>query len=393
MKASVVIPAYNAFERLNYNLLSLSLQNCARELFEVIIVDNCSTDKTAELVRKYQNSINVKYLYLPVKVTRSHARNAGIAAAAGDIIIFSDSDMISERDYIAKHIEAHNGMNQVICGVNWEKVYTFYYRDFRGYLKKNFLKVEQLYKLTQTYNKLPDRTCLLNEPDIITGKYRNYTFTYSFYDYGYHEILTKYGKNLTDFKFPWCFFVTNNCSVRKEMILNAGMFDEGYRGWGCEDLDLGFRLYKKGCSFTKENIESIHQEHPISIEEDGLKNIYSFSNKYDSVDVLLFYFHHLISLDLYAVNELLKEVEYIQRLEEYKLVLDVFMNLLRTARDISCIGMINKTELIRGLKRLKKNLEDNKDQLNCLYREVEEKHQCHRITSALKLLEKRMFRK
>ena len=392
MKASIVIPSFNAFERLNYNLLSLSLQNCSKDIFEVIVVDNCSTDKTGELIFKYQKLMNIKGIYMSQNQTRSHARNAGIEAASGDIIIFSDSDMISERDYVTKHIEAHRGNKDVICGMNWEKIYTFYYKDFTGYLLKNLLKMKHLYNLSDSLCKIPNKCCIVDEEKIVSGAYKKLTFTNAFYDYGYQEILKKYGTDLLDFKFSWSFFVTNNCSVRKENVVNAGMFDEAFKGWGCEDLDLGYRLYKNGCNFRKENIESIHQEHPVNFAENGLKNIHLFSEKYDSVDVLLFYFHHLIPTDIHTANELAKEIELIEQKEEFKFILVLFRDLLRAARDSAYKGQISSTDYILEVLRIKRSVENNKSLLNSIYTKLKEQGKCDRFISAIKTLEKKVLK-
>ena len=387
---SIIVPTLNGLKYLEQ--VMDSVQKHTKWPFEVIVVDNCSVDNTGDLIVKYQKNMDIKRIYLPKNETRSHARNAGIASARGDIIIFSDSDMISERDYVTKHMEANVGNNDVICGENWVKIYTFYYKDFLGYLKRNLLINKHLYNLSTPMNKIEDKSCLINEEKIISGEYKKFSFTYAVNDHGYQIILDRYGRNLEGYKFPWSFFVTNNCSARREKILEAGMFDEDYKGWGCEDLDLGYRLYKKGCNFKKLDIESIHQEHAINYMEDGLKNIYYFSEKYNSVDVLLYYFHNLITLDINSANEIVKEIESIEHIEDYKIILYLFKDLLRAARNNKYSDLIDKTSLIQELKSLKENVGYNRELLRRLCTEILEQYKCVKLISALKNLIKYMLR-
>ena len=107
MKASIIIPSYNAKERLYNNLISLNCQDYPFEDFEVIVIDNGSTDHTAEMLSTFQSH----YSLINVRVEKNrgiaYGRNQGIVKASGDILIFHDSDMIATKDFVRKHIEAH----------------------------------------------------------------------------------------------------------------------------------------------------------------------------------------------------------------------------------------------------------------------------------------------
>ena len=93
---SVIIPAYNIEDLLEKCVDSVAAQDYPRELLQIIIVDDGSTDKTPyiadELARKYQN---VQVIHKK-NGGSSSARNAGIEAATGDYLGFVDSD-----DYIS----------------------------------------------------------------------------------------------------------------------------------------------------------------------------------------------------------------------------------------------------------------------------------------------------
>lgn len=88
-KVSVVIPTYNRAELLKKaveSLLSQSHQN-----IEIVIVDDCSTDHTSEVIGEMKDH-RIQYIKHPANKGGAAARNTGIAHAAGDYIGFLDSD-------------------------------------------------------------------------------------------------------------------------------------------------------------------------------------------------------------------------------------------------------------------------------------------------------------
>ncbi len=88
LKFSVVIPAYNRETHIANAIRSVLAQQY--ENFEVIIVDDGSTDKTAEVVKSFADH-RVKYFYQENK-ERAAARNTGVKNSTGDFITFLDSD-------------------------------------------------------------------------------------------------------------------------------------------------------------------------------------------------------------------------------------------------------------------------------------------------------------
>jgi glycosyltransferase involved in cell wall biosynthesis len=104
-EASVVIPAYNAARTLPRTVESLFLQTA--ESFEIIIVDDGSSDETPEICKTLQ-----KDSPLPMKVLRQQnkgecaARNRGVESAEGEYVIFLDADDIAEREYVDRLVEA-----------------------------------------------------------------------------------------------------------------------------------------------------------------------------------------------------------------------------------------------------------------------------------------------
>ena len=103
MKVSVIIPTYNEEKVIGECLRSLA--NQTYKDFEVIVVDDGSTDKTWEVL----SELKVKNLKLKV-VRGSHlgagaARNLGTKSATGEILVFVDADMTFDKDFLKKLVE------------------------------------------------------------------------------------------------------------------------------------------------------------------------------------------------------------------------------------------------------------------------------------------------
>jgi glycosyltransferase involved in cell wall biosynthesis len=94
-KVSVVVASYNAERTLVSCLDSLMSLNYAE--YEVILVDDGSTDETAKIAARYPT---VRCLRHPQNLGLSVARNTGIAASGGEIIAFTDSDCRADEDWL-----------------------------------------------------------------------------------------------------------------------------------------------------------------------------------------------------------------------------------------------------------------------------------------------------
>jgi len=94
---SVVIPTLNSASTISLTLKSIFNNDFPRGLFEVIVVDNGSSDGTVEVARRYP----VKVFHCP-KRGIGPPRNLGARMAEGDILCFTDSDCIVERDWLRK---------------------------------------------------------------------------------------------------------------------------------------------------------------------------------------------------------------------------------------------------------------------------------------------------
>jgi glycosyltransferase involved in cell wall biosynthesis len=98
---SIIICTCNRAEHLRPTLEAMSHVQVPDELeVELIVVDNASTDSTAEVVKAcHPPRMTVHYVY-EAKRGQSHARNAGLACAEGDILLWTDDDVRPPRNWI-----------------------------------------------------------------------------------------------------------------------------------------------------------------------------------------------------------------------------------------------------------------------------------------------------
>lgn len=94
LSVSIVIPAYNEAKRIQRTLEALRRQSLLP--YEIIVVDNNSTDNTADIARSYENVRVVNESQQGI----GHARNRGFDEAAGDIIARLDADTIPSDTWI-----------------------------------------------------------------------------------------------------------------------------------------------------------------------------------------------------------------------------------------------------------------------------------------------------
>src|SRR5207249_356676 len=107
-KVSVVIPTLNRARVLSQTIDQIESQTVPRDVYEVIVVDNASTDDTQSvLAQKTLQYSNLRILSQS-KPGAAPTRNAGVRAALGDIVLFIDNDILAKPDLIEKHLEYHD---------------------------------------------------------------------------------------------------------------------------------------------------------------------------------------------------------------------------------------------------------------------------------------------
>ncbi len=90
IKFSIIIPTYNRVDLIMETLDSVFQQTYTS--FEIIVVDNCSTDHTAQVLKPFIDSGKIRYICHDKNYERARSRNTGIENAVGEFVTFLDSD-------------------------------------------------------------------------------------------------------------------------------------------------------------------------------------------------------------------------------------------------------------------------------------------------------------
>lgn len=286
---SVIMPSYNKYPQNLFTLLTLNNQTFDLSRVEVILVDDGSTDDTRVIPHRHAFRFRLRYIRTPTNIGRPRARNRGVQAAQGRLLVFLDAEMLVEPTYLQRHYELHQAdASLVVCGAMLLKgAYTMWYPDFSEAQKAH---VYQFLALSDAYRDLslglkppPDhKVCLFDEAGIAAGCFKLFSFDKPISDYYENVIFRVYGDHFNGFALSWILFFTGNVSVRRELLLSVGLFEE-YDGYGWDDSEMGYRLYKRGARFFHDRHNRVyHQEHPVSVGNlrEAHLNFWRFREKY-----------------------------------------------------------------------------------------------------------------
>jgi len=213
MKLSVIIPTHNRADTLKTCLDKLMAQEGVD--FEVIVVDDGSTDHTESMVSNYPN---VRYIKQPAS-HQGVARNKGVEAATGDVAVFIGDDIFVEPGFLKQHHDRHAEYPD-------ENVAVLGYTTWDPSLEVN------------SYMKFLESS--------------GWQFGYQFLNPG------MIGKAE-----PYKFFYTSNLSLKKS-FLEQEKFNENFNCYGWEDIELGYRLWKRhGMEIYYEPAAKAYHHHEI----------------------------------------------------------------------------------------------------------------------------------
>ena len=197
---SVVIPTYQRRESIKRLLNALKHQRIQPDRFEVLVVIDGSSDGTEDLIANIKTPYSLRAICQPNR-GRAAACNTGIRNAHGDIIVLLDDDMEPESGFLAAHWQAHQGQKRLgVVGA-----------------------VPVAARPGSSYASL-----------YISEKFRQHL-----------EKLSQQGYQLTLRD-----FYSGNFSIKRKCLLEVGLFDEEFRIYGNEDLELSLRLRKAGVSLV-----------------------------------------------------------------------------------------------------------------------------------------------
>ena len=213
MFLSVVIPTYNRKPILEKCLLALENQliNDLIDTYEVVLVDDGSTDGTTEWIKSNYNNLPHVRLIEQEHGGPAVGRNLGVEKAKGDVIIFIDSDLVVTNSFLHYHAET----------------------------------------LSSEWNKRGDKLCFTYGSVINTNNFECPTSE----PYKFQDI-------------SWAYFATGNVAIDKSVLQKAGLFDVAFRLYGWEDLELGERLRQMGVDLIKcPKAVGYHWHPPLSIDK------------------------------------------------------------------------------------------------------------------------------
>ncbi|MEW4227961.1 glycosyltransferase family 2 protein [Priestia megaterium] len=297
IKVSIVMPTYNKYHQTSLSLYGLSKQTFSHAEYEVILVDDASSDNTSDILKEVDVPFKFKYIQMKQNKGRSSVRNIGINHAEGDLLIFLDGEMLAPPAFIENHYNHHvHESNLVVTGaMHYEGVYTFIMPDYNedqvAHLKQlvnndaEYRRLYENYEQTQQHLNVP---CpLVTKEDIDTNRFQRLSFPNRYF---LNSGLKHFGERLEGFTLPYIAFLSGNVSVRKANLKKSGLFDETFVGYGAEDWELGYRLYKNGVQFVLDpSTVAYHQEHGISKRKvkEQWGNHYRFVKKHPNIDVLI----------------------------------------------------------------------------------------------------------
>lgn len=211
-KISVAIPTFNRKEKLKCALEPLFNQTYPKNKYEIIVVDDGSTDGINDLLKHFQKKFsNLIYLKQNHRGPAA-ARNLGIKKSTGEIIFFTDDDCIVPRNWIEKFVRVYQKYPGV-AGVG-------------GYLEAD------------------EYTLKTN----IFARYESYIARIAY--------RTDRGEYLGGFECPAG--GTANISYRKNILEEVGGFDETYPVAAGEDADLKLRICLKGYKLAYVPVKVTH---------------------------------------------------------------------------------------------------------------------------------------
>src|SRR3990172_11341947 len=101
---SAIICTHNRAEYLTKAIQSLVGQSISKDRYEIIVVDNCSTDFTKEVVERFSSKNYIRYIYEPT-LGANYARNTGWRNARGKYVAYLDDDTVACHIWLDKILE------------------------------------------------------------------------------------------------------------------------------------------------------------------------------------------------------------------------------------------------------------------------------------------------
>jgi len=207
---SVIICTYNRASYLKLTLESLTAQTLGKEDYEIIVIDDGSSDTTKEIVSEFFDRLPLKYCYQE-NAGLASSKNHGIYAAQGKVLLFLDDDDIATPTLLEEHLKTHYQ----------------YPDDFYAVL--NYTTWSPNLDITPLMHFITEEGCFL--------------FSYPYLKHG----------DILDYTNFW----GGRTSCKRSFLIEHGVFNPVFR-FGCEDIELGYRL-------SKHNLKVVYNSEAVSL--------------------------------------------------------------------------------------------------------------------------------
>lgn len=214
IQASVIISTYNRHEALLVTLEALGRQRLSPDLYEVVVVDDGSTDETWSLLTATRLPCVLRIFRHPANLGVSAGRNLAIQNSRGRYLILLSDDVIVPEDFVTIHVETLERFPGSWVVGGFEQLPSLRRSAFGRYLddlEKGFTEARKVALIE---------------------------------------------KNIWELNWP----TARNLSVPREDLEKTGLFDERFRVT-CEDQDLAQRARQSGIRFLyNEDIACVHND-------------------------------------------------------------------------------------------------------------------------------------
>jgi len=215
MEISIIIPTYNRLKILKKVLYALNRQSYNLKRTEVLILDDHSDTNPKSEILKIKNKFRYKLRFFRLKknMGQGKVRNQAIKLARGKYLFFLGDDTIPKENLIKEHMELHNKYRgiAVLGRVFWHNSLR---NEFMNYIEK----------IQFHYNTIKDKN-----------------------DVKLH-------------------FYTSNISLEKSWFKDEE-YSKEFKNYGFEDLELGYRLEKKGLRVVYNPNAIVYHFHPYTFEQ------------------------------------------------------------------------------------------------------------------------------
>jgi glycosyltransferase involved in cell wall biosynthesis len=239
-EVSVILCSYNRAERVARCLKALENQSIGQDNYEVVCVNDGSTDATGQAMQDGLKRVRGVYLEHETNRALAAGRNTAIANANGKLLLFINDDTYASPDFLEQHLKTHNEHTGKQIAV-------------LGYLPFVAQEKRRIFSLA------------LMQSNLYFG-------------------FTGMQPNV---EYPFWYFITGNLSVPRECFVDNDIwFDETFLRYGYEDIECGYRLWQLGLSvYYNPRAQALHDHHItienfIKRESDNAANILQFCIKH-----------------------------------------------------------------------------------------------------------------